>query len=624
MQSFEHGSYPPIGEYAFLSDCEVAALVAPSGNIEWLCLPQFDSPAVFCPILDRDAGRFRFGPAAVQVPTARRYLPGSMVLETTWKTRTGWLVVRDALCIGPWHHDSERAHRQRRAPGDWEAEHVLVRTARCAQGIVELQVECEPSFQYGVVTPEWSYTGDTYHEARATGREAKVDLVLNTDLRIGFEGPRAAARTALREGDTAFVAISWSEHGGPRSFHEAFERMDRTSAYWRQWLSHGDFPDHPWRSELERSALVLKGLSYAPSGAIVSAPTTSLPREPGGDRNYDYRYSFMRDAAFTLWGAYSLGFDWEADDFFYFLADQADEEGTVLNMYGVAGETELEEQELDHLDGYAGAKPVRIGNASYKYEQHDVWGAMLDAAYIHAGTRDKLPERVWPMVRRQVELAEKHWSEPDRGIWAQRGEPRHYTSSKVMCWVALDRGSRLAAMRGEDELQDRWTQCAKDVQQDVIDNAVNGDDVFAAWYGADALDASALLIPLVRFLPASDPRVRKTVLAIAENLSAHGLVLRHLPDEESGEAITGEAFAVCTFWMVSALAEIGEPARAREVCERMLAYQSPLGLFAEHIDPNTGRHLGNFPHGFTHLTMINAMMHLIRSDAPGSRTRGRD
>ena len=617
MQSFERSSYPPIAEYAFLSDCEVAALVAPSGNVEWLCLPQFDSPSVFCPILDRDVGRFRMGPADVQVPAARRYLPGSMVLETTWKTRTGWLVVRDALCIGPWHHDDERAHRQRRAPGDWEAEHVLVRTARCPQGTVELQLECEPAFEYGLVAPEWSYTGETYHEARATGRESKVDLLLHTDLRIGFEGPRAAARTTLRKGDTAFVALSWSEHEGPKNFHEAFERMDRTSEYWREWLSHGDFPDHPWRSVLERAALTLKGLSYVPTGAIISAPTTSLPREPGGERNYDYRYSFMRDSAFTLWGAYSLGFDWEADDFFYFLADQADKDGTVRNMYSVDGRADLEERTLDHLDGYAGAKPVRIGNASAQYEQHDVWGAILDAAYIHSRTRDKLPERVWPMVKRQVELAAENWDKPDRGIWAQRGEPQHYTTSKVMCWVALDRGARLAAMREEDELQDRWTQCARDVQQDVIDNALK-DDVFMAWYGSDELDASVLLIPLVRFLPSSDPRVHKTVLTIQEELSEHGLVLRRRPREDEDEALSGEAFSVCSFWLASALAEIGHEREAREMCERMLTYMSPLGLYAEHLDPNTGRHLGNYPHMFTHLALINSLLHMIRSDSVGS------
>jgi GH15 family glucan-1,4-alpha-glucosidase len=618
VESYERGPFPPIADYAFLSDCEVGALVAPSGNVEWLCAPQFDSPSVFCPILDRDAGRFRLGPADVQVPAARRYLPGSMVLETTWKSRTGWLVVRDALCIGPWHHDSERAHRQRRAPGDWEAEHVLVRTVRCPQGTVELQLECEPSFEYGLVAPEWSYTGHTYHEARATGREASVDLLLATDLRIGFEGPRAAARTTMRQGDTAFVSLSWSEHGGPKNFHEAFERMDRTSEYWREWLSHGDFPDHPWRSVLERSAITLKGLSYAPTGAIVSSPTTSLPREPGGERNYDYRYSFVRDAAFTLWGAYSLGFDWEADDHFYFLADQAEKDGTISNVYAVDGKHDLEERTLDHLDGYDGARPVRIGNASYKYEQHDVWGAILDAAYIHSRPRDKLPERVWPMIKRQVELAREHWREPDRGIWAQRGEPRHYTSSKVFCWVALDRGARLAALRGEEDLQDDWVQCARDIQKDILDNAVNDDGVFMAWYGSDELDASVLLIPMVRFLPSTDPRVRKTVLTIGEELNEHGLILRRRPRADEDEAITGETFAVCSFWYASALAEIGETGAAREVCERMLAYLSPLGLYAEHLDPHTGRHLGNFPHIFTHLALINALLHMVHADVPAA------
>jgi GH15 family glucan-1,4-alpha-glucosidase len=423
--------------------------------VEWLCLPQFDSPSVLSPLLDRDTGRFRFGPAGVEVPAARRYLPGSMVVETTWKTRTGWLVVRDALCIGRWHHDDERAYRRRRAPTDWEAEHVLVRTARCSQGTVELQLECEPMFNYGQLRANWDDLGATYHHAGASAEGASVKLELDTDMRIGFEGPRANARTTLRENDTAYVALSWSEHGGPKTFHEAFELVDLTSAFWREWLSRGEFPDHPWRSLLERSALTLKGLQYAPTGAIASAPTTSLPRVPGGNRNYDYRYTFMRDSAFSLWGAYSLGFDWEADDFFYFLADRADERGHVQNMYSVSGERELDEEVLENLEGYGGAYPVRIGNDSYRYDQHDIWGAILDAAYIHARTRERLPERVWPIVKAQVELAAEKWRDPDRGFWAQRGEPRHWTVSKVMCWVAADRGARLAALRQDFDLQDK-------------------------------------------------------------------------------------------------------------------------------------------------------------------------
>jgi GH15 family glucan-1,4-alpha-glucosidase len=619
VKSFpERSSFPPIQDYAFLSDCEVAALVAPSGNVEWLCLPKFDSPSVLSPILDRDAGRFRLGPADVQVPAARRYLPGSMVLETTWKTRTGWLVVRDALCVGPWHHDHERAYRRRRAPDDWEAEHVLLRTARCAQGVVELQLECEPVFDYGVSRAEWEYMGPTYHHARAKAPDG-LQLVLDSDLRVGFEGSRANARTTLREGDTAFVALSWSEHGGPQDMTDAYRRMTQTSAYWREWLSRGDFPDHPWRSLLERSALTLKALQYAPTGAIISAPTTSLPRVPGGERNYDYRYTFLRDTAFTLWGAYTLGFDWEADDFFYFLADLAGKDGAVQNMYGVSGERGLEEKTLDHLEGYGGSKPVRAGNASYRYEQHDVWGVLLDAAHIHARTRDRLPDRVWPMVRRQVELAAEKWRDPDRGIWAQRGEPRHWTTSKVMCWVAADRGAKLAELRQEEDLADRWRSTAMEIQQDILDNALDERGVFCAHYDTGELDASVLIMPLVRFLPASDHRLRATVLAIADELTEHGVVLRRRPgasDDDGDYRLEGEAFAICSFWLVSALAEIGELERARELCERMLSFASPLNLYAENIDPHSGRHLGNFPHAFTHMGLINALLHVIRADDP--------
>ena len=614
----DRSSFPPIADYALLSDGEVAALVAPSGNVEWLCLPQFDSPSVFSSILDRGAGRFRFGPADAQVPTARRYLPGSLVVETTWKVRTGWLVVRDALTIGPWHHTTERAHRQRRAPNDWEADHTLVRTARCAQGMVELQLECEPRFGFGRLPAAWEYEGTGYQEARASADGADLDLQLTTDMNVGFEGPRATARKTLREGDAAFVSLGWSQHPCPANFHEAFERVNATSEYWREWLSHGDFPDHPWRSYLERSALTLKGLQYAPSGGFVAAPTTSLPREPGGRRNWDYRYSFVRDSSFILRGAYSLGFDWEADDFLYFLSDLGAEQGGELqNIYSVSGRTDLREETLDHLSGYLNARPVRIGNDAASVEQHDVWGEIVDAVYVHAKTRDKLPERVWPLVRRQVELAAERWDRPDRGIWALRGEPQHYVSSKVMCWVALDRGAQLAELRDEPELGNRWRAVAREVRDDVLKNGLDERGVFTQHYGSSDLDASALLIPLVKFLPPTDHRVRKTVLAIQEELAEGGLVLRHRPDDPNF-AVEGEAFAVCSFWLVAALDEIGEKDAARELCERLLAYASPLGLYAEHLDPNTGRHLGNYPHAFTHLALVNALFHVIASEGgPG-------
>jgi GH15 family glucan-1,4-alpha-glucosidase len=587
--------------------------VAPSGNVEWLCLPQFDSPSVLAAILDRDAGRFRLGPTDVQVPAARRYLPGSMVLETTWKTPTGWLVVRDALTIGPWHHVAERAHRQRRPPADWEADHVLVRTARCPQGIVELSLELEPVFDYGRTRAKWEYTADDYHHARASGGKDDHPLQLDTDLNIGFEGPRASARTTMRENDTAYVAVSWSEHGGPHTFHDAFQRMDLTNAYWREWLAHGTFPDHPWRAQLERAALTLRGLTYAPSGAIAAAPTTSLPRVPRRERNYDYRYNFVRDAAFALWGAYSMGFDWEADDHFYFLAELNRDGEPLQNIYGVSGQRELTERKLDHLSGYENSRPVRIGNEAYGYRQHDVWGALLDAAYLHAKSRDKLPERIWPMVKQQVEMAVANWRDPDRGIWAIRGKPRHYVSSKVMCWVAADRGARLAELRAEDELAAEWGRCASEIRDDVLERGLSERGVFRQHYETDALDASLLLMPLVRFLPLDDERIRATVHAIADELVEDGLVLRMRPDEEDF-AVEGESFTVCSFWLVSALAEIGEVERAREMCERLLALASPLGLYAEHLDPDSGRHLGNFPHAFTHLALVNAVLRVISAE----------
>jgi alpha,alpha-trehalase len=608
------GAFPPIADYAFLSDCEVATLVAPSGSVEWLCAPQFDSPSVFTALLDRDAGRFRLGPADVTVPASRRYLPGTMILETTWMTRTGWLVVYDFLAIGPWHHEEEREQRHRRAPSDYEAEDCMVRIATCVQGLIDLNMECAPFFDYGLKGAEWEYTGSGYSQALAHAEGEEVQLRLDTSMRVGFEGRLATARTALRENHSVFVSLSWAtERQGPQRVEEAFDWMQRTASFWREWLNQGTFPDHRWRGYLERSAMTLKGLSFAPTGAVIAAPTTSLPREPGRERNWDSRYTFLRDAAFTLWAMYSLDFDWEADDFFYFLADQCGEDGSLGNIYAVDGGRELEEHVLDHLTGYDGARPVRVGNAAYEYKQHDVWGTVLDAAYLHARSRDKLPERIWPMVRRQVETAAETWKEPDVGIWALRGEPRHYTSSKVMCWAACDRGARLAEQRDELELARRWQAVADEIKADVLANALDDRGVFTMHYETTELDASALLIPLVRFLPPDDYRIRNTVFAIADELVEDGLVLRHRPPDIR-EDVVGEAFIACSFWLVSAFAEIDEHERARALCERLLANASPLGLYAENLDPYSGRHLGNFPNAFTHLALINAVLHVIRID----------
>jgi alpha,alpha-trehalase len=607
--------FPPIADYAFLSDCEVNCLIAPSGAVEWMCLPRPDSPSVFSAMLDRGAGSFRLGPYDEMVPVARRYLPGSLMVETTWQTRTGWLIVRDALCMGPWHNIEERSRTHRRSPTDYDAEHCLLRTVRCVSGSVDVSMVCAPVFDYGRHQPTWRYEGPGYGEVVATAEGSDLTLRLATDMRPGIEGHGLNARTRMVEGEMRFVALAWSGLPPPRTIDDAANRMWRTTEYWRQWITIGDFPDHPWRGYLQRSALTLKGLTYAPSGALLAAATTSLPETPQGERNWDYRYAWVRDSTFGLWGLYTLGFDREANDFFYFIHDACADGQDLQVMYGVGGERELDEESMPHLAGYEGAVPVRIGNAAYRQNQHDVWGAVLDSVYLHARSREQLPETLWPVLKRQVETAAGHWEEPDRGIWEVRGEPQHFVSSKLMCWVALDRGARLARMYDEDEYAEKWQAIADQIHADICAKGVDERGVFVQRYGSTALDASLLLMPLLRFLPAHDPRIQATVRAIADELTVEGLVLRYRT-EETDDGLSGEegTFTICSFWLVSALVEIGEVESARKLCERLLSYASPLELYSEEIDTYSGRHLGNFPQAFTHLALINAVMHVIRAE----------
>ncbi|MEN3359137.1 MAG: alpha,alpha-trehalase [Mycobacteriales bacterium] len=604
--------FPLIADYAFLSDCEVTALVAPGGAVEWMCVPRMDSPSVFGALLDRGAGSFRLGPAEVTVPAGRRYLPGTMVLETTWNVGEGWVIVRDALLMAPWRDNDPAASTYRRAPTDYAAAHVLLRYVRCVNGVVQLQLDCEPGFDYGRQRGGWRRGDGGYHEA-IVGAAEQPELRLTTDMRLGFEGPRAVARTLMKEGDVRFCALSWNGAQPPAGAEDAYQQMVWTAHHWQHWLAGGRIPDHRWRRHVSRSALTLKGLTYAPTGAIAAAATTSLPESPGGERNWDYRYTWIRDATFALWGLYTLGFDWEANDFFHFITDVAERDGELQIVYGVGGETDLTERELPHLHGYGGAKPVRTGNGAYRQRQNDVWGAMLDSAYLHTRSRDRLDDRTWQMLQRQVESALAHWREPDHGIWEIRGEPQHFTSSKVMCWVAADRGARLARLREDWDRATRWQAAADEIHADICANAVDGRGVFTQYYGTGALDASMLLMPLVRFLPPDDPRITATVRAIAEELTDEGLVLRYrVKETDDGFSEDEGTFTICSFWLVSALAEIGEKDKAKQLCEKMLGYASGLLLFAEEIDPRTGRHLGNFPQAFTHLALINAVMHIVR------------
>jgi GH15 family glucan-1,4-alpha-glucosidase len=609
--------FPPIADYGFVSDCHTGALVASDGSIEWMCLPHFDSPSTFGATLDRGAGTFRVGPYGVYVPAGRRYIPGTNVIETTWMTSQGWLRVIDALTISDWH-DNEHGSTHTRPPTDYDADHLLVRLVECIQGQVQVEMVCEPMFHYGSRAATWSEDEDEYGPGlRASGGETPLRLL--TDTRMGIEGNRAHSRHTMVEGERRFCALSWTEGlRGPRTSEQAAARIDKTNHFWRTWLAEGVYPDHPWRVHLERSALTLKGLTFMPTGALVAAPTTSLPETPRGSRNWDYRYCWMRDAAFTLWGLHALGLDWEADDFIQYVADlDRNEDGSLQIMYGIKGRKDLAESTLDHLKGYEGARPVRIGNGAYDQRQNDVFGAVLDSVYLHSKQRDHIPERLWPVLVDQAECAAKVWREPDQGIWEARGLPRHYLSSKLMCWVAMDRGARLAERRGEEDCVTRWQAVADEIRAEILERGVDDRGVFRQHYDTDALDASTLLVGLLRFLPSDDERVRATVMAIRGELTENGLVLRYRTDQtDDGQSGEEGTFLICSFWLVSALTEIGEHRHACHLCERLLAYSSPLGLYGEELEASSGRHLGNYPQAFTHLALINAVSHVIEAERP--------
>jgi alpha,alpha-trehalase len=613
--------FTPIADYAFLSDCHTGALVGPDGAVDWMSIPRFDSPSVFTSLLDRSAGQFRLGPYGVYVPLARRYLPGTNVLETTWMTRGGWIVVRDALTIGPWR-DGADSGPQTRPPTDQAAQQTLLRIVECVQGEVELEVVCEPMFDYAREPAIWELTPDEQggiaHGCGKHGPEGEVlEVRLASNLRLGVESSRVRARHTLVEGEKCFVALGWAKDlQVPRTVDEAEEWMHQTFHYWRSWLGDGNFPDHPWAGHLQRSALALKGLTYSATGALVAALTTSLPETPGGERNWDYRYTWMRDATFTLYALHALGLDWEADDFMQFIVDlDRNTDGSLQIMYGIAGERDLTELILDHLRGYDHSRPVRIGNGAYSQRQNDVYGAIVDSVYLHTQRRNHMPHDLWPLVEAQVECAAAVWQQPDQGIWEARGEPRHYVSSKLMCWVALDRGAKLAGIYGDPDVATRWRQIADEIKDEILTRGVSDRGVFRQHYDTDALDASLLLMAIQNFLPPDDPRLVNTVCAIADELTEHGLVLRYKVDE-TDDGMSGKegTFAICTFWLVSALSEIGERARAKALCEKMLSLASPLGLYGEEIEAESGRHLGNFPQAFTHLALINAVQHVIEDE----------
>ncbi|HEY7399025.1 MAG TPA: glycoside hydrolase family 15 protein [Gaiellaceae bacterium] len=603
--------FPPIAEYAFLSNCHTGALIAPDGAIDWLCAPSFDAPSMFGSLLDREAGSFRLGPYGINHPTARVYVPGTNVLETTWKTPAGWIVVHDALTIGPTRGgDSVTPHT--RPPADDDGEHMLVRVVECIDGNVEVELVCEPAFDYGRTPAEWTLVEGDQHLAEATGAGQTVRL--KTDLLLGIEGNRVRARHMLAPGDRVFCALTWAEgFAAPEDVDDAESRLEATSQFWRSWLARARIPDHRWRDPLQRSALAIKGLTYMPTGATVAALTTSLPETPGGERNWDYRYTWMRDSTFTLQALHWLNLDWEADEFMQFVADlEPTEDGSLQIMYGIDGRRDLTESTRDDLTGYAGARPVRIGNGAFDQRQNDVFGAVLDSILLHTKKGQRLPRRLWPVVVSQAECATKIWQQPDQGIWEARGKPQHYVSSKLMCWVALDRAAKLAEIRGDGDLRDTWAATAEEIRDDILAHGLTKDGVLRQHYETDSLDASVLLAAMFGFLPGNDARLRATVTAIANDLTENGFVLRYRTDE-TDDGLSGKegTFLICSFWLVSALAIVGELQQARDLMEKLLRIASPLGLYAEEFDADTGRFLGNFPQAFSHLALLEAAARIL-------------
>ena len=419
----------------------------------------------------------------------------------------------------------------------------------------------------------------------------------------------------MKPGDSAYCALSWAEGlATPTGVDDAVARIAATMRFWRAWLSRARIPDHRFRDPIQRSALAIKGLTYMPTGATVAALTTSLPETPGGERNWDYRYTWMRDTTFTLQALHWLNLDWEADEFMQFVADvEPTEDGSLQIMYGIDGRRDLTESTRDDLSGYAGARPVRIGNGAFDQRQNDVFGAVLDSILLHTRRSERLPARLWPIVESQAECATKVWREPDQGIWEARGKPQHYVSSKLMCWVALDRAAQLAEIRGDPELADDVARRPPTRSAPTSSSTASPSAASCASTTRPTRSTRRCCSPRSSAsCPRDDERLRATVDAIAEELTENGFVLRYRTDE-TDDGLSGKegTFLICSFWLVSALAIVGELQRARDLMEKLLRIASPLGLYAEEFDADTGRHLGNFPQAFSHLALIEAAARII-------------
>ena len=591
-----------IGAHALLSDCHSAALVTRDGSVDWLCFPRFDSPSVFGRLLDDDAGHWSIRPAG-DYTAGRRYLDNALVLETRFRTPTGVVVLTDALAMGADNH----GHALGRG-----APHLLIRSVACVEGTVDIDVSYAPRPEYGLLRPLLSHV-----DGGVTARGGAEWLVLSSPEPMVLQDSTATARITMTAGQTVAFALHRStlEEQPARIWHqdEIAKRLDATVAAWRSWSGLHQNYDGPWRELVHHSGRVLQGLTFQPSGAIVAAATTSLPEGVGGERNWDYRYSWVRDASFTMEALWVAACPDEASDFFAFMttaAAVAVGPGTPLQiMFGVGGEHDLTERTLPHLRGWRDSRPVRVGNGAWSQQQIDVYGELLGAAHRLADQITAMDPDMRAFLVAMADTAAERWRETDQGIWEVRGEPRHFLYSKVMCWVALDRAIKLADRLQAADKVAAWKTAQDDIWQTVVEQGWNEQaGAFTQYYGSTDLDASNLMMPLVGFLPADDPRMLTTIDAIAERLTDdRGLVYRYRTEGGvDGLAGAEGTFLLCTFWLAQALAMAGRVDRARAVFDRAAGYVNDVGLLAEEIDPDTGELLGNFPQAFSHIGLVNA------------------
>ena len=606
-------TYKPIEQYGLISDMHGSALVGKDGSIDWCCIPRFDSPALFSSILDESKGGFfKLFPTNVK-EVSRRYLPETNILETSFTTGTGSGVLIDFM---PVHRHSPMP----REPLEVTDHQRVVRILRCTNGRLDFEMDCYPRFDYGTIVPHASMSGP--NTGMAHGGADAVSVYCSARLTVVNDGFRS--RGVIFEGEKLYAAVSnqptFTHRSEPLSPAVMERELAATSAFWVEWSNQCTFRGEH-RDAVLRSALTLKALTYAPSGGLVAAPTTSLPEAIGGERNWDYRYTWIRDATFALYALSIIGYTGEARAFKDWLEWSTSGRARDLQvMYGLGGERRLTETTIPELDGYQRSRPVRIGNGAYSQFQLDIYGEIMDSAHIFRKFGGSVDPEYWEYLRRVVNFVIDHWREPDEGIWETRGGRQHFVFSKVMCWVALDRAIKAATDLGLPGDIAAWRTARAEIWNEVMDKGFSpGRDSFVQSYGSRNLDAANLMLPLVGFIPATDPKMRSTIRAIQKELTSQQGFVHRYNEFDDGLSGTEGSFTICTFWLADNLIQLGELDEARKLFDSAMACANDLGLLSEEFDADTGQMLGNFPQAFSHLAMINTAVQLQQAaDGSGS------